>query len=141
MVSVLAEFNINRNFLVGIGTDNASVMTGVNNGLYAKLKESVPNLILVRCVCHSLQLATSAAANEALPRNLEFMISEIYNWFCRSHSRQLEYRQIYEAINNGHSPLKIVQSCQTRWLSIASAVRRLCDQWNELKCRFELTRS
>lgn len=49
-------------------------MTGINNGVYAKLKEYSPNLILIRCVCHSLQLAVSAAAKEYLPRNLEFLI-------------------------------------------------------------------
>lgn len=42
--------------LVGIGTDNASLMVGVNNGVYKKLKEDIPSLILVPCVCHSLQL-------------------------------------------------------------------------------------
>ncbi|CAH2100390.1 unnamed protein product [Euphydryas editha] len=59
---------------MGIGTDNAPVMVGVNNGVFSKLKEEVPQLILVRCLCHSLQLAVSAAAREFLPRNLEFLI-------------------------------------------------------------------
>lgn len=51
---VLEEFRLNVRNLVGIGRDNASVMTGVNNRVYQKLKAEVPNMILVRCVCHSL---------------------------------------------------------------------------------------
>ena len=38
--------------LIAIGTDNASVMTGINNGVYAKLKNEIPSLILIRCICH-----------------------------------------------------------------------------------------
>jgi len=58
--------------LVGIGTDNASVMVGVNNGVYQKLE--IPSLILIPRVCHSLQLAVSSAASEALPRFIDFFI-------------------------------------------------------------------
>ena len=62
--------------LRGIGVDNANVMTGVNNGVYAKLKEEVSNLIMVRCVCHSTELSVSHACNQALPRNFEFLAKE-----------------------------------------------------------------
>lgn len=65
--------------LLAIGTDNASVMVGINNGVYAKLKAEVPSLILIRCLCHSLQLAVSHAMTDTLPRNLEFLIHETYN--------------------------------------------------------------
>jgi hypothetical protein len=44
----------------------------------ATLKQDVPNLILIRCVCHSLQLAISKAS-ETLPRNIEFLIKETYS--------------------------------------------------------------
>lgn len=53
--------------MIGIGSDNASVMVGINNGVYAMLKEDNPNLILIRYICHSLQLATSYACAETIP--------------------------------------------------------------------------
>lgn len=40
--------------LIAIGTDNASVMTGINKGVYAKLKCEVLHLKLILCVCHSM---------------------------------------------------------------------------------------
>ncbi|KAG0418945.1 hypothetical protein HPB47_004474 [Ixodes persulcatus] len=43
----LAQFGIDLQRMVGIGTDNASVMIGVNNGVYQKLKADVPNLLLL----------------------------------------------------------------------------------------------
>ena len=68
--STLKKYNLDIKKLVGIGTDNASVMTGVNNGLCAKLKVGQPSLIHIRCLCHSLQLAASKAVKETLPQHL-----------------------------------------------------------------------
>lgn len=139
--SSLHDYGLNLQNMIGIGSDNASVMVGLNNGVYIKLKEDIPTLVHIRCVCHSLQLAVSHACSETMPRNLEFLVSETYNWFARSSSRQQAYIDLFKLINDGHEPLKIVRACQTRWLSIASAVQRLCDQWLELKTHFGLTKS
>ncbi|XP_042894354.1 uncharacterized protein LOC122268140 [Penaeus japonicus] len=136
----LDDFGLDLKRMRGIGTDNASVMVGINNGVYEKLRKDVPDLVLIRCVCHSLQLSVSAATVDALPRNLDFLISETYNWFSRSSSRQATYRKMYNIINDNHDPLKIVQACQTRWLSISTAVERIHDQWLELKTHFDVTR-
>lgn len=60
------------------------------------------------------------------------IISETYNWFASSASsslRQPQYRDLYEAIDDGHNPLKIVLAYQTRWLSIESTVKRMLEQW------------
>ncbi|XP_011862741.1 PREDICTED: uncharacterized protein LOC105559223, partial [Vollenhovia emeryi] len=65
----------------GLGTDNAAVMTGVNTGVYQRLKADIPHLILIRCVCHSIQLAVSESVKEVMPKNLEFLISGTYTWF------------------------------------------------------------
>lgn len=47
---VLQNSKLKLKRLCGIGSDNASVMTGVNNGVYVKLKQEVPHLILVKCI-------------------------------------------------------------------------------------------
>lgn len=124
----------------GSGSDNASVMVGINNGVYTQLKEKVPSLIHIPCVCHSLQLAVSAAASATLPRNIDYLIKETYNWFSHSTLRQAQYKNLYSAINDGHNPLKIVKSCDTRWLSIETAVCRILTQWIELKTLFGIAR-
>uniref|UniRef100_A0A0L8GRN2 Uncharacterized protein n=1 Tax=Octopus bimaculoides TaxID=37653 RepID=A0A0L8GRN2_OCTBM len=123
--------------LLAIGTDNARVMIGVNNGVFQKLKE-VPSLLLFRCVCHSLQLAVSHTCAECLPINLEFLVSETYKWSSHSSTRQSAYKQLYLAIND-KEPLKIVNSCTTRWLSIEPVVNRILSQWFELQTHFQTT--
>lgn len=137
----LKKFDLKLNNLIGIGSDNASVMVGVNTGVHAILKKDNPHLILIRCVCHSLQLATSHACSETIPRHLDYLISETYNWFSKSTLRQQAYKDIYKCLNENHDPLKIVQACNTRWLSIESAVVRIVDQWYELKVHFQVSRT
>ena len=104
--------------LIAVGTDNASVMTDINNVVYAKLKTEVPSLVLIRCICHSIRLATSHASAEALLRNLDFIIAEIHIWFAYSAVKQSKYRNFCKALNDGANPLKIPTDCQTRWLAI-----------------------
>jgi len=120
----LEKMRLDLKNLLAIGTDNASVMIGINNGVYATLKAEVPSLILIRCLCHSLQLAVSHAMTDTLPRNLEFLIHETYNWFSKSSMRQIKYTQLYETMNCGKRPLQILQVSNTRWLSIEAAVDR-----------------
>jgi hypothetical protein len=87
-------------------------------------------------VCHSLQLAVSAAAKEFLPKNLDFLIRETYNWFSHSSLSQSAYKQLFNLINEGQDSLKITSVCETGWLSIESGVNRIHNQWLELKTHF-----
>lgn len=137
--STLLSYGLDIKKLCGIGVDNANVMTGIHSGVYQKLKLDVPNLIMIKCSCHSIQLAVSHASAEHLPRHLEYLVQETYNWFSKSSNRQNEYKKLYLTINDAE-PLKLTQACATRWLSIEPAVKKILDQWVELKLHFNLTR-
>ncbi|CAH2084734.1 unnamed protein product [Euphydryas editha] len=143
LISLISDLNLDIKNLMGIGTDNASVMVGINNGVFKILKEEydLPHLVLNRCVCHSIQLAVSYASQETIPRNIEFLIRETNNWFCLSPSRQDAYKEIYEKINVGERPLKILKICATRWISIEPAIARILDQWDELKLHFQMSQT
>jgi len=100
VTSTLKNKGLDVKNMVGLGSYNASVMVGINNCVYKKMLSEVPTLIqYITCVCHSLQLAVSAAASETLPRNIEFLIKETYNCFAHSTLRQAQYRNLYKAIN------------------------------------------
>lgn len=137
ILKVLKDFKLNISNMVGLGTDNAKVMTGVNRGVISLLKEKNENIILVPCICHSIQLAVSAAS-KCLPDEIEYLISETYNWFAKSSLRQKNYKNIYAAINDDLQPLKLVRACDTRWLSVEFAVNRIENQWLELKTHFDI---
>lgn len=122
---------------VGLGTDTCNAMVGVNHSLYTNFREVCPNIVLVKCVCHSIQLA-SCWALKVLPRNIEFLVSQTYCWFSNSTHRLATYSDLYEVINVGEEPLKILKLSGTRWLSIAPCVKRILDQFDVLKLHFGL---
>ncbi|XDV35938.1 hypothetical protein PO909_005800 [Leuciscus waleckii] len=141
VVGFLVKCGLKKEKLLGIGTDNASVMTGINNGVHKVLKEEYGlKDLIIRCVCHSLQLAVSHASNDTIPRSVEYLVRETYNWLSVSPKRREAYKAIYETINCGEKPLQITKVCATRWLSIEPAVSRILDQWEELRLHFSVTK-
>lgn len=73
ITSYLKSINLPVLNLIAIGTDGASNMVGINHSVFTLLRDKVPlpSLILVRCLCHSLHLAASKAA-DVLPAHLEY---------------------------------------------------------------------
>ena len=98
IIKLIEDLNLQTRNLLGIGVDNASVNTGRNNGVVEILKKKLDrnDLIMVRCTCHSIQLAVSHACAEALPRNIDFIVKETYNWFSQSAKRQAAYLDVYK---------------------------------------------
>ena len=91
---------------IGLATDGCNVMCGRNNSVITKFQAVCPRVVHIRCICHSIQLCSSYAL-KTLPRNIEFMVAETYNWFCHSTVCQQKYKQLYSCINVGEEPLKI----------------------------------
>ncbi|XP_036147932.1 uncharacterized protein LOC105830002 isoform X1 [Monomorium pharaonis] len=122
--------------MIGLGTDGANNLCGRHNSLYTRLKEDNPKLQLVKCICHSLNNASSKAA-EALPSNLDFLCREIYAWFSHSSLRRIEYKRLYEILNKGDKPFhNFVQLCSTRWLCRYNVINILLEHYDELKTHF-----
>jgi len=122
--------------LIGIGTDGANNMCGGNHSLFTLLQDDgLPQLQLFKCVCHSLHLCASEAVGE-LPSNLEFMLSETYKWFNFSPLRREAYQQMFQLINDGNTPLKMIAPSNTRWLSRYRAVVCILEQYSELSAHF-----
>lgn len=80
-------------------------------------------------------------AFKTLPRFLDFLIKECHNWFSNSTKRQTEYKQIYELLYDGKTPLKINKLAGTRWLSRYEALIKILDQWDGLKLHFDMAKS
>lgn len=136
----LKEVGLNPYNILAIGTDGASNLCSKNKSLYTLLKNDNRHLILVKCACHSLHLCCSEASKE-FPPDVEFLIREIYNYFSNSPLRTLKYKQVFDLINTGFDAIKfkkLVQISTTRWLSYGLAVKRVLEQWIELKYHFSI---
>ena len=93
VTSYLNSLGVNVQKCFAIETDGASNLCGTNKSLYALMKRDNPNLMLLKCICHSLHLACSHASEE-LPSNIDYLIRETYNWFHRSALRRESYLKI-----------------------------------------------
>ncbi|CAH2004177.1 unnamed protein product [Acanthoscelides obtectus] len=124
--------------LIGIGVNGANVMVGAHNSVASFLKAKNNELVIIKCVCHSLHLAAEYAF-KLLPRHLDFIIKECHNWFSCSTKRQIAYKQIFETLTD-QKPLKIDQLSGTRWLARYNAIVKILEQWDALKIHFGIVK-
>ncbi|XP_052124153.1 protein FAM200A-like [Frankliniella occidentalis] len=133
----LSNVGLNYKHVIGLGTDGASNLCGKHHSVFTLFRDEIPDIVLVRCVCHSLHGAASKAAVH-LPAELEFFVRESRNWFAKSPLRRLQYRDLYAAFNDGAMPKSLVQLVKTRWLAWGKAVGVILAQWLELKTHFQV---
>lgn len=129
------ELGINLRNCFAIATDGGSNLCGCNNSLYTlmTMRKDREDLILFKCIWHSIHLASSDASEE-LPSNLDYMLRETYNWFHRSASRWKSYSSdIYKVVNDGHDPMQLIQL-----LARSKSVERILDQWDALSLQFQI---
>lgn len=119
--------------LIGFASDGANVMMGQRHSVMVLLKSEIPNLFIMKCICHSFHLCASYAG-EKIPRFVEDLVRDIYNYFGSSPKRTKEYEefQIFCQLKIH----KILHPCQTRWLSVHAAVSRILEQYPALKLYF-----
>nr|CAI5846293.1 unnamed protein product [Callosobruchus analis] len=118
---------------IGFASDGANNMMGQHNSLVSRLKEAIPNIFIMKCICHSFHLSASYAC-EKLPQEVEQLCRDIYNYFSNSPKRSGELREFQEYVNV--SPLKMLHPAATRWLSLEAVVKRLLSQLNALRLYF-----
>ena len=92
--------------LIGFAAHGANVMMGKNNSLSTLLKEEIPSLFVMKCICHSFHLCSSYACQK-LPRSVE----DVYSYF-QSPKQSSMLKEFQEFVNI--KPHKILHVCQTR---------------------------
>lgn len=88
----LLNDNLILNNLIGVGVDGANVMVGQHHSFATLLKKEIPDVVIIKCICHSLHLCAEKAC-QTLPKRLEFFIREVHNYFSHSPKRITEYRK------------------------------------------------
>jgi len=125
-----SEFQIPLQNLVGMASDNASVMIGSNNSFLTHLKVNVPQVIKLNCICHSAALIASKAS-EKLPGSCESLIRGISTYVSGSAKRSTilrEFQEFFEVEQN-----RMLRLAKTRLLVLHQCVVRLLDNWEPLK--------
>lgn len=121
--------------LIGFAADGANTMMGNNHSLKSLLINYIPQLFVLKCVCHSLALCAEYACRK-LPDEIEKMLRDIYTYFSHSFKRQHEFEQFQHFFDVKHH--KLLQLSCTRWLSLLMVVRRVLQQYVPLCSYFQL---
>ena len=121
--------------LIGFAADGAANMTGKNHSVATLLKIDCPNMIVLKCICHSFALCASYACL-MLPSRIETFVRDIYNYVSNSPKRISEFEQIMILLDD--KPKKLLHPVQTRWLSLEKVVCRILDLYEPLKIYFAM---
>ncbi|XP_062579300.1 zinc finger protein 862-like [Saccostrea cucullata] len=118
----LCKRSLSISKVIGLGSDGASVMTGLGKGVYGRLKELNPLIINVHCMAHRLALCTSQAANSipTLKKYQEFLTNLFY-YFKQSAAREKELHKIQEFLD--HPTLRYREIHAVRWMSFLEALQ------------------
>lgn len=133
ITKAFADHNIPGKNIIGFGADNCSVNMGINNSISSRLKENLPGIVIIGCICHSLHICASEASKE-LPRHLEDLAKSVYSFFSHSSKRSTEFLEFIDFVNM--DPLKLLHPSQTRWLSLKAVVERILKLWDALVLYF-----
>jgi len=132
---LLEDKKISITNIIGMASDNASVMIGSHNSFASHLKSQVSGLILLKCNCHSSAIVASKAC-EKLPETCENLIRSISTYISGSAKRSVilcEFQDFFAGERN-----KILKLSNTRWLILHKCIVRLLDNWEILKSYFIL---
>jgi len=115
IIKSLEDNSIPLSNMIGFAADGCSAMMGQHNSVASRFKEKCPGIFILKCVCHSAHLCASEAC-KSLPRSVEDLARNIYNFFKSSAKRQCQFYAFQEFVNV--VPHKILHPSQTRWLSL-----------------------
>ena len=117
---IMEKHGLNMSNLAALGSDGASAMVGIHNGVSAQLKREQPTLISVHCVAHRLSLAVTQAAKLVSPvERFKNHLNSLFVYFHGSPNFQGKLQATFEALFENESGLKFKKPADTRWLKLA----------------------
>ena len=127
-------------------SDGASVMTGIHNGVAARLKRVNNMMLNFHCICHRLALACCDSGNETeYIKEVEGIFTQIWKFFEYSPKRfnnfiktQTELHNITLAGQTKEAVAKKVRkACRTRWLSMEQSLQSVYKSYIALLHTFQ----
>lgn len=129
------EAGIDIQKTMALGSDGASTMTGVRNGVGVQLRRQNPYMLQFHCAAHKLALCTSQAAEKvALMKKYKDTLQSIYYYFKGSHNRSDKLKAIQTILDSPQ--LKIKEIHDVRWFAFYDALRVVFQCWEALAQTF-----
>ncbi|XP_053389806.1 zinc finger protein 862-like [Mercenaria mercenaria] len=140
IVKTLTDFELEIGKLSSFVSDGASVMTGKQNGVAARLKKEVnPKLISIHCICHRLALACTDTLEDATYfKQVQLWLVQLWKLFENSPKKlavyfkvQTEMKSLLFTVDKSKNVAmhRLKKACQTRWLSFNSSVQAILKEY------------
>ena len=121
-------------------SDGASVMTGAEGGVAAKLKKDFAStMINIHCMCHRLALAcVDTGADYKFINSFEENLIKLWKFYKNSSKRLKIYvrialkRKEFDTMSNKRQKnivKRVKKACRTRWLSLHAGVDTVYDEY------------
>lgn len=135
---LLQTYNIDLKNCIGILSNRAPNVCGHHDSVLSRLKSKNSNVVFIKCTCHSLALCCEHA-NKTLLSQIDYLLSEITQWFKLSSLCQEDFKKVFALFNNDFTNYsKFITSSHTRWLIKGKCIYTILIQWKELKTYFNL---
>ncbi|CAK1542642.1 unnamed protein product [Leptosia nina] len=108
--------------MVGFAADGTNSMFGQHHSLSKLFAKDIPNLFLIKCICHSFHLCASYACKK-LPRGVEDFARDVYNYIQNSPKRIGDYKEFQCFVNI--KPHKLLHPAQTRYLASGCSFKEI----------------
>ncbi len=141
VTETLAELGLTLEELVAMVTDGASVMTGPKSGLSARLKELIPLIICLHCICHRLALSCidTLKCLKYIDQVLSYL-TELWKLLEYSNQRMAVFLKVQMNLNdlslNQSQKRKLgkrlKKAVQTRWLSSENSVKSALENYTAI---------
>ena len=141
---MLNQLDLELSDLKAFSSDGASVMTGVDGGVAAKLRrmDDCKTMINVHCVCHRLALACSDMGDELqFVKDFELTMIQLWKFFKDSPKRlrtnirvgmQLKNFDAMSKRQKRKVVLRVRKACRTMWLSLHASVNAVFEEFGGL---------
>ena len=132
--SSLEKHGLSFEKAVAFMSDTTNVMKGARSGVQKLIKNEIPALYDVGCICHLADLTVKAGL-KALPVNIDQLFIDIFYYFHYSSKRKQQFVDLWCSLFTTE-PEVILKHCPTRWLSLLKCVDRYLRQYDGLKSYF-----
>ena len=94
---LLFEMKLSKHQMVSFGSDEASSMRGIHEGLASKLLREVPHLLCIHCVAHHEALAITDASNYFPEFSyISKLANKVYPWLRKYEKRHGEFKSLLD---------------------------------------------
>ena len=141
LVDLISKLGLELKNLKAFSSDGASVMTGGNTGVAARLRQHqvLKCMLNIHCICHRLALACADSSDQLIfLKEFETTLIQLWAFFKNSPKRLNIYTKTALKMHDLDSlppkkkknvVKKIKKAVNTRWLSLHASVDRIYDEY------------